>query len=168
MNKQHINETAIEMVKESGLINLTRRELCERANIPDGSFPNIMGCTFTDFIAQLKKQIPDDAGTHIVYRGRVDPAMRKAQILFHAAELAKEIGYHNMSRENIAEAAGVSVGLITKYFGNMVKLRRAVIRYAINRQIPEIIAQGIINKDRFASKAPDDLKEKAAKIIINI
>ena len=52
--KQHIKQIAIDMANANGLINLTRFDLCERAEIPEGSFPHVMGCTFTEFVTELK------------------------------------------------------------------------------------------------------------------
>ena len=100
-------------------------------------------------------------------RERIDPKIRKDQILQSAIKLAMVHGYTNVTREKIAIDVGVSNSLITSYFNTMTQLRRTVMRYAINQKIPEIIAQGLANKDPHAKKAPADLKNKAIKIISN-
>jgi len=98
---------------------------------------------------------------------RETPAARKGQILLAAVELAKEVGYNKMTRDDIAIKAGVSMGLVTHYFETMIQLRRDVMRYARNNDIPEIIAQGIANQDKHAKKAPEALKQKAIELLVN-
>lgn len=166
MDKEQITQIAIEMVKESGLINLSRRELCERAGIPDGSFPHVVGCTFSEFVESLKT-LTDNIIIHPVVKSRVDPKLRKEQILNTALDLAKKHGYHKITREAVAYHAKVSEGLISRYFNTMVQLRRALMRAAIHREIPEIIAQGIANNDDHVKKAPTELRNKALELIAN-
>ena len=161
-----IKQTAIKMVKEAGLINLSRKELCERANIPDGSFSRDMGCSFTEFIDQIKPEI-SDVKNHAVNKKRVNPSLRKDHILRHAVEESMHSGYHAVLRSSIANRAGVSMGLVTNYFGTMTQLRRAVMRYAVENEVLIVIAQGLANKDKQAKKASTELKEKAAAYIIN-
>lgn len=164
MNRSHVKQTAINMVRESGLINLSRRELCERAGIPDGSFPHLMGCNFSEFIKILK---PYDKLVHPANKTRADPALRRDNILNVAVEMAKSDGYHKITRDGIAEKAGVSMGLVTRYFGTMKKLRRDIMGAAITKKIPEIIAQGIANGDSRAKKVSGELKTQAINLITN-
>lgn len=166
--KNHIKNTALDMVHESGLINLSRRELCERAGIPDGSFPHVMGQSFTSFVSDLKKVCIDDKHNYPVVKTRANPALRKDQILNVAVEMSLLNGYNNIRRDGIAETAGVSEGLVTRYFNTMKQLRREIIRAAIKRDIPEIIAQGLANGDGHAKRAPKDLKIRAARIIAKL
>lgn len=98
---------------------------------------------------------------------RKNPEARKDEILKAAVELAVEVGYNTMTRDAIAIHAGVSMGLVTHYFETMVQLKRAVIRAAITQEIPEIIAQGLANKDDHAKKAPEALKQQAIELIAN-
>jgi len=165
MNKEKVKEKAIEMVKSDGLINMSRSGLCEAAGIPNGSFPHVMGCTFSDFVEELKEF--DQGSNSEVNKTRTDPELRKGQILNVAIELSKELGYHKVTRDGIAERAGISAGLISRYFNTMKQLRRAIIRAAIHQEIPEIVAQGIANKDDQAKKAPPELKRKAIELIAN-
>lgn len=165
--KNHILETAKTMTRESGLINLSRRGLCTRAGIADGSFAHIMECTFTEFVARLKKlNLADD--NHKVIKTRADPGERRKQILFVAVQTAVDIGYNKVTRENIADRAGVSEGLIGHYFSTMPKLKRAVMRYAVQHDVAEIVAQGLTNGDPHAKKASSELKKQAAQIITNL
>lgn len=165
MKREHVKQTALSMVEEAGLINLSRSALCERAGIPDGSFPHVMGCNFSEFVEELRGLRPDPA--HVVTKNRANPALRKDQILSVAVTQAKEVGYTKITRDGVAEGAGVSMGLVTRYFGTMKNLRRDIIRYAIRNDIAEIIAQGLANGDCHARKAPAELKAQAATLLAN-
>lgn len=164
--KQIITTTAEAMITEHGLINLSRKELCNRAGISDGSFSYIMDCSFTEFISKLKD---NSNKIHAVVKSRVDPLLRKDHILNVAVELSQRPGgFNNLERKEIAEAANVSQGLINNYYGTMKQLKRAVIRVAIQREIPVIIAQGLAVADKQAQKAPKNLKNQAAHLIANL
>jgi len=164
--KSHITNIALDMVYESGLINLSRRELCERAGIPNGSFPHYMGESFTEFVARIRKVTETDTEKHYpVIKTRANPELRRDQILKVAVDLSIKNGYNNIRRDDIAEAAGVSEGLVTNYFNTMTQLRRDIIRYAIKHDLAEIVKQGIANGDNHAKKAPTYLKIRAANLI---
>lgn len=166
MKREQVKAVAIEMVKETGLINLARKELCERAGIPDGSFPHVMECNFSEFVNELRDEHIEQKFA-IVSKSRVPAVMRKENILGVALLLAKDIGYTKITRDGVAEKAGVSMGLVTKYFGTMHRLKVDVMRAAIKQEVPEIIAQGLANGDERAKKAPQQLKDQAAVLIFN-
>ena len=164
MTRTQVKKTALRMAKKIGLINLTRRNLCEELGIPDGSWLKVMDCTFSDLMQELQKE-SKSVNNHPVNRGRVEANLRHKQILEAAIKIALKVGYHKMTRGDIALKAGISMGLITLRFGTMVKLRRAVMRAAIAQEIPEIVAQGLANSDPHARKAPPTLKAKAATLL---
>ena len=165
MNKEHIENAALVMVREAGLINLSRKELCERAGIPDGSFVHVMNMSFSEYVAVLQARYSDIKAFHAVSKSRVvDPIMRRNQILNVAIELAKKSGYSSISRNDVADNAGVSMSLINRYFKTMPQLRRAVMRAAVVNEVLEIIAQGLVNKDAHALKASDELKSRALQL----
>lgn len=166
MKREQIKEVAVCMITENGLINLSRRDLCNRAGIPDGSFPHVMGCNFVEFVEELKEDGIEE-GNHAVIKSRANPKLRKAHILRVAVEMSKKDGYHKITRDNIARQAGVSMGLITRYFNTMVQLRRCIIRYAIANEIVVIIAQGLADGDVHARKAPPELKAEAVSLLAN-
>lgn len=167
MKREQVKAVAVEMVKEAGLINLTRRELCDRAGIPDGSFPHVMGCTFAEFVEELRNENIEQ-GMAPVSKRRAPAALRKEQLLDVAIELAVEDNYAKITRDLVAEKAGVSMGLVTKYFGTMNQLKKEVMRAAVKRGIASIIAQGLANGDERAKKAPAELKAEAATLIANL
>ena len=86
---------------------------------------------------------------------------RKAELLEAALKVARSKGFENMTRDAIAEEAGVSFGLVGRYLGTMNRLRQTVMRAAIRKEILEIIAYGLYAKDKQALKAPDELKARA-------
>lgn len=93
---------------------------------------------------------------------------RDGRILEAAVELAKEPGtggYQWITRDLVAERAGVSVGSVNNAFGRMVELKRAVMREAVSREIVEIVAQGLADGSPIAAAAPPDLKARAARSI---
>lgn len=92
---------------------------------------------------------------------RLKPEDRRARILEHAVEAARSIGYQHITRDEVARRAAVSVGLVTRYFGTMPKLKRAVMRAAIQGEVLEVVAQGLAAADPHARKAPNDLKQRA-------
>lgn len=166
MNAEHVKAVAIKMVEEAGLINLTRAGLCERAGVPDGSFPHVVGCTFTEFVHMLQAE-GYASGAIAVTKSRANPELRKEQILGIALELATEHGYHKVTRDQIAKAAGVSMGLVSHYIGTMTQFRRTLMRAAIKQEVAEVVAQGLALGDEHARKAPAELKARAAELIAN-
>lgn len=160
MTKGDLLTLAKAMARETGLINLSRQALCDRAGIAPGSFSYYAGCTFNEFVAELKDELADGRCVPVT-KARANPELRKSSILDAAVELSRKEGYANISRQQIADRAGVSTGLVTKYFGTMPQMRRAIMRSAIARSIPEIVAQGMACGDRHAGKAPDELKDAA-------
>ncbi len=165
MKREQIKEVAISMVRGSGLINLSRRELCEKCGIPDGSFPHIMGCNFFAFIEELQLEDIREL-SHSVSKTRANPQLRRDNILNVAVGMAKSAGYNKITRDKIAEGAGVSMGLVTRYFGTMSQLKTAIMRRAVKQGILEIIAQGLANGDDHAKNAPIELKTEAAAFLI--
>lgn len=167
--REDVKKIAIKMVTESGLINLSQRNLCKRSEIPEGSFTHIMGCTFLEFNEELKNEdIPLPTDIHFkVIKTRTDPELRKDQILNIAINLASIIGCHRITRNEVAVKAGVSIGLVNNYFGTMKQLKRSIMRAAVKRKIPEIIAFGIIDNNIYAKKAKGELRRLALELINN-
>lgn len=164
--KDRIVRTAHAMAKEIGAINITKEALCARVGIAVGSFQAEMGdVTFSDLIESL----PADTVAVLdreVMRLRANPFLRKRLILSAALDLAVAQGYQNITREQIAEAAGVSPALVTRYFETMDSLRRSLMLEAIVRSVPAVIAQGIAVGDEIAKSASPALKKRAGEYIL--
>lgn len=166
--QKKIISTALQMAKSEGLINLSRPELCKRVGISEGSFTYHMGCSFTKFTQNIKPLVVENNNIKVVNKKRVtDPTLRKEHILNVAINTAKIISYDKLTRQDVAENAGVSIGLITRYFTTMNQLRRDVMRTAVKRGVLEVVAQGLVNKDKHALKASKELKANAANLIAN-
>ena len=167
MKREEIKDIAIRMAQESGLINLSRVAICERAGIPEGSFPHYVKCGFREFFEEVRQTV-DEKKIHPITRKRASsPELRKASIVASAVDLAQQEGYREITRSGVAEHAGVSDGLIYRYFGTMKQLRRAIMRKAVEDEILEIIAQGLATSDPAAQGAPDELKRRAAASLTN-
>lgn len=86
---------------------------------------------------------------------------RDARILDAAVELARGLGYQWITRDQVAQAAGVSPGTVNNAFGTMVGLKRAVLAAAVERGIVEIVAQGLADGQEVARKAEPTLVQRA-------
>jgi len=163
-DKERVEKTARAMVQRFGLINLSRAELCSKAGIPNGSFTHVMGCTFTEFTDRLRMASAPSRRFR-VDKTRVDPTLRQSHILSNAIKLAESKGYSQITQAEIAEASGVSRGLVQHYFGTMRRVRRRIMIEAVRRENLKVIAQGLAAGDRIARDAPEDLRQKAARLI---
>lgn len=93
---------------------------------------------------------------------KLEARERKAQILRAALDLCSaRTTYTRVTRDQIAERAGVPPSLITYHLGSMTDLRRHIMREAIRSECLAVIAQGIAARDRHAMKAPEDLRARA-------
>jgi len=164
--KEKIKQIAVDMARENGLINLSREELCKRANIPTGSFPHWVGCSFTEFVNQITAEVGEAGYHHKVNKTRANPEIRKTQILNSALQLSIDKGYKNVTRADVATRACISESLVSRYYSTMKQLQRAVIRTAVKQEILTIIAQGLVMNDDHANKAPKELKQKAMNSIV--
>lgn len=88
---------------------------------------------------------------------------RHDEILAAALRLACDVGYTHVTRDDIALAAGCSPALVSEIFGTMVSLRRAMIRAAIANEVLAVVAQGLALRDPHALRAPQELREMAAR-----
>lgn len=91
-------------------------------------------------------------------------AERNEKILTAAVEIATaEKGVQWLTREAVAQRAGVSVGSVNNAFGRMVDLKRAVLREAVSREIVEIVAPALAEGHPLAQDASPELKKRAAQ-----
>lgn len=86
---------------------------------------------------------------------------RDARILEAAIEAAKVEGYQWITRDRVAEAAGVSPGTVNTAYGTMPDLKRAVLRAAVERGIWEIVAQGLADRHPIIMDAPPEIRSNA-------
>jgi AcrR family transcriptional regulator len=86
---------------------------------------------------------------------------RNRRVLEAALEIAKERGYASLTRDGIAERAGVASGSVNNAYGTMEKLRDAVMAEAVRRELTAIVAAGLAVGHPAARAAPDGLKNLA-------
>jgi AcrR family transcriptional regulator len=98
-------------------------------------------------------------------RERMAPDDRKGTILRAAVELAAKLGYMNVTRDAIATNAGVSTGLVTRYFNSMPEMRLAIVRAAIDAECVEVVAQAFAAGEKIARECPVALRKKVVKHI---
>ena len=87
------------------------------------------------------------------------------KILDAAIALALLIPYSQMTREEIATQSKVSPALVSHYLGDMDNIRHEILKEAIVREIPVIIAHGLTLKEPAALAVPDWLKAKAGEAV---
>ncbi len=87
--------------------------------------------------------------------------LRNRRILEAAAALAAEKGYSNITRDQVAEAAGVAAGSVNNAYGTISGLRDAVMRHAVETEHAGIVGQGLAAGHPAARAAPDALKAAA-------
>ncbi len=161
-----IIKAAEKIVAEKGLVNLSQIDVCRAVGIPVGSFTHHMKYSFKDLVDELRgRGAPQHTKRSRVTKLRTDPKLRKAHILNSALIVATRVGCHGVTRGEVAKVAGISGSLVSKYFGTMPKFKRTIMRTAIARQIPEVVAYGLANNDPYARKAPDNLKVRAINIL---
>ena len=89
----------------------------------------------------------------------------RSELLFIAAmEVARKPGgWCKLTRQRIAQHAGVSEGLVSHSLGNMETIKRDIVKAAIKAEIVEIIVQSLVANDGYVNKKwlPAALKRKA-------
>lgn len=89
---------------------------------------------------------------------RQHPRDRATDLLHHAVAVAAEHGWENLTREAVAQRAGVSPALVSARLGTMENLRRSVMRAAVRDGVVPVVAQGIARGDKRAMAAGPALR----------
>jgi AcrR family transcriptional regulator len=97
---------------------------------------------------------------------RMAPLDRKQLIMDAAIQLARRQGYQNVKRADIADIAGVSNALVSKYFATMPQLKRAIMRHAVTIEDHVVVMQGLACGDPQARKASQECKARAADMLV--
>lgn len=93
---------------------------------------------------------------------RLSPDIRTEQLLDAALALAAASGLRTMTRDALAEAAGVSPGLISARLGTMDAMRRSVMRAAVTQGCIPVVAEGLALRDKHALRADEALRAACA------
>jgi len=88
-------------------------------------------------------------------------AMRKAEILEAAILCAQAVGYQWITLEQVAAHCHVSKGTVVHHYGTMIALKRAVLAEAVARNLPDLVAQGLADRNPIALEAPEDVRQAA-------
>lgn len=97
---------------------------------------------------------------------RLHPDIRRDEILAAALLVAAGNHYAHMTREQIAQQAGVAGPTVQHYFGTMALLRRAVMRWAVRTRCLPVIAQGLVAGDVHARGASEELRREALNSVV--
>jgi len=87
----------------------------------------------------------------------------REDILRAALELARVVGYQQVTRDALAAASNTSAGLISSRFGTMVQLRRAIMSAAVAQGDRVVLAQGLAAGDPKARAASVRDKREAVE-----
>lgn len=88
-------------------------------------------------------------------------AAHRAKLLPLALELAEADHYTRVTRDALAARGEVANGVVSAVFGTMAKMRRDLMRYAVQQRALRVIGQGLAMSDPHAQKA-DELTRRAA------
>lgn len=86
---------------------------------------------------------------------------RNRAVLDAALQVASERGYRTMTRDQVAERAGVAVGGVNNAYGTMDGLRDAVMAAAVDRGVLPIVAQGLADRHPAALASPEPVRKAA-------
>lgn len=87
----------------------------------------------------------------------------KDTILHQAVGIARNLGIRAITREKVAEASACAVGTINYHFATVDALRDAVVDYALDNEVIEVIAQARAERHpRLKGRLTPALKERVA------
>lgn len=92
----------------------------------------------------------------------MDDTMKK--LLETIMNMAEQGDYTRLTRTEIAKQAKVSVGLISYYFGTMVDLKKIIVREAVTRKHPRIVARAILSGYLRTKEVPKKMLDECKKL----
>jgi len=104
---------------------------------------------------------------------RLKPDDRRELIVITALALAQGKSYIKVTRNEIAEALGISGPAVQHHFGTMKQLQRSVMRAACQRaaapepceQALRVVAQGLADGNSIAKRVSDRVREAAKAVL---
>jgi AcrR family transcriptional regulator len=88
--------------------------------------------------------------------------MLKDEILVCAVAIAKGLGLSAVTRVEVAHVAECAVGTVNYHFDTMDALRNAVVEYAVQNEVVEVIAQARAIRHPAVRRLAPALKERVA------
>lgn len=96
---------------------------------------------------------------------RLNPKVRKKEILAAGVKLAEAGGYATLTRQQVAREAGTSPPLITRYFSTMEGMRAAIMQEAVRLPALRTVAQGLACGCPIAKAAPEKVRADALAVL---
>lgn len=90
----------------------------------------------------------------------------KATILGAAVSVARKNGLHRVTRLDVAMAAECSTGAVSFHFDSMDGLNDAIVKYAIQHEVLQILAQARADKHPALGGMSATLKERVAAYLV--
>ena len=90
---------------------------------------------------------------------------RKRELIAAGMALAEEHGFDRVTRDMVAKATGVSVGLVSWYW-NAIEYQTALMDEAVATGGLLIVAQGLAAKHPAALAAPFEMRAAAANLLV--
>jgi|SRR5690606_5627829 len=100
-------------------------------------------------------------------RQRLDPEIRKQQILDAAINISIQKGYRQLTRQAVANKLCCAGALINHYYGDIDSLRDIVLKTAIEKEIMPILAENYGTRGKETSNLSPALKEKVINYLMN-
>jgi DNA-binding transcriptional regulator YbjK len=162
--REEIRAAALELADEGGLHCVTAKGIADLVGIHADRLEEFSGYTLEELIDTIAPEYRDELDN--MKGKRVSPALRKWQIVVKAIGLSKHGGYFQVNFEEVAKAAGISTGLVKRYYPTVDTLRDAIVQKAIAVGDLDVIVQAMASRSPLVSDIPKELKEQAAKRLL--
>lgn len=89
----------------------------------------------------------------------------KDTILGAAMQIANLKGYLAVTRNDIADRAGIATGSVSYHFKDMRGLRRAMVERAVETANLRVLGQALADRHPVALAAPEAMRVRAARLM---
>jgi AcrR family transcriptional regulator len=96
---------------------------------------------------------------------RTPPDVRTDSLLTVALSLAARHGWRTLTHDAVADAAGVSRGLVVARLGTKTDMLRSVMRAAVRDRCARVVAEGLALRHPAALRADAELRNAAAEAV---
>ena len=94
---------------------------------------------------------------------RLSKKLRESQLIQAALLAASKTNIDSVTKQQIADLAGVTHGLVREYLGNMGDVRRTIVREAINQEALPVIINALSTGRARMQVLPPQLRAKILK-----
>lgn len=85
------------------------------------------------------------------------------KIILAGLSLLERDGQAGVTREAVAEVAGVSPASVSHHFGSISEFRSLLMQTAVDRGVIKAVAWGLVAGDPLAMNAPENLRRAAIR-----